>query len=144
MLTYFEVCMICLATRCRNLDTARLTLSRLVPGFIRRGTSHITWCAFVFPGSVHCHPIHLKTKYQDFHIKDSKMDQSRTHHLLSHPTLQIDLIGTLVHHGLVSGYRGIPYGKVEKRWTRATAYSHHSDSVFDARNFGYVKAVVSC
>jgi hypothetical protein len=135
--------MICGATRCRNLDTARLTLSRLVPGFIRRGTTHITWCAFVSTfGSVHCHPIHLKTQDQDFHIMDSLIDQSKRHHLLRHPTLGIELIGTLVHDGTVCGYRGIPYGKVEKRWTRATGYSHPSDSVFEAFNFGYVRSLM--
>jgi hypothetical protein len=69
------------------------------------------------------------------------MDQSQR--LLRHPTLGIDLVGTLELDGKVSGYRGIPYGKVEKRWTRATAYSHHSGSVFDACNFGYVGPVVS-
>jgi len=72
------------------------------------------------------------------------MYESKRHHLLRHPTLGIDLIGTPVHDGMVSGYRGIPYGKVEKRWTRATAYSHHFDSVFDACNFGYVKSVALC
>jgi hypothetical protein len=92
--------------------------------------------------SVHRHPINLKTKDQDFHIMDSLTVQIRTHKLLRHPTLGIDLVGTLLHDGIVSGYRGIPYGKVEKRWTRATVYAHLPDSVFEALDFGYVRSLM--
>lgn len=79
---------------------------------------------------------------QDFHIVDSLAVQRGTHKVLRHPTLGIDLVGTLVHDGIVSGYRGIPYGKVEKRWTRATGYSHLPGSVFEALNFGYVRSLM--
>jgi len=71
------------------------------------------------------------------------MEADRRRHLLRHPTLRIDLIGTLLDDELVSGYRGIPYGTVEKRWSRATAYSHQSDTAFDACNFGYAKLPVT-
>jgi hypothetical protein len=64
------------------------------------------------------------------------MEQSKATTMLRHPTLGVSFMGALIGDGAVSGYRGIPYGTLKKRWTRASAFSHHPDSIFDARNFG--------
>jgi hypothetical protein len=55
-------------------------------------------------------------------------------HLL-HPTLNTRLTGVSNPSGTVEGYRGIPFARVEKRWTRSKPVLTLGTE-FDARDFG--------
>jgi hypothetical protein len=64
------------------------------------------------------------------------VEQSKAKTMLRHPTLGVGFLGALSGDGTVSEYRGIPYGKLEKRWTRAVMSTHQPDLIIDGRKFG--------